>query len=376
MLDIGPVMPVVPGPGLPEGLPISRSNNNLDATWHDGRLWLAFRTAPSHFASRHARLHVLVSEDQGRSWSRELTIAPGRDVREPRLVSWHGALLLYWFTAGTKPSRFEPDVIWVQRRTDRGWDPPLAISPPDCVVWRVRPVGNRLGMALYRGAGSLFTAHPIPLTVELWASEDGLSWVPWCDERVEVHRGGSETEFIELEDGTLLAVVRKEGPDGGWGSDLARSEHSRDPLGIATWRLRPDNRKFDSPYLFLDDGRPYLITRRQLAFGGRFDLGWPVVSPQLRTKLDQLAYWLTPKRTAVYAIDPTTLEASWLADLPSAGDTAFAATVPLGEHRHLVFNYSSPIRRGWLPWCVGQLGRTHIYRTTLTVPDRDAPRLG
>ncbi|MCX7620544.1 MAG: hypothetical protein N2037_06830 [Acidimicrobiales bacterium] len=184
-----------------------------------------------------------------------------------------------------------------------------------------------------------------------------------------MHTGGSETDFIELEDGTLLAVVRKEGPDGGFGSDIARSVHSRDALGLATWRLRPDERKFDSPCLFLDEHQPYLITRRQVAFAGRFDLGWPIVSPTTRTKLNQLVYWLTPKRTSVYRIDPETLATTWLADLPSAGDTAFAASVPLGSHRHLVFNYSSPLNRGWLPWLAGQLGRTHIYRTTISVLD-------
>ncbi len=371
VLDLGPIVPVIPGPGLPGDLPVDRSNNNLDAAWHDGRLWLAFRTAPTHFASANARLHVLSSDDDGRSWSHQLTVAPGRDVREPRLVSWRGDLLLYWFTAGTAPARFEPDVIWVRRYRDGTWEAPVAISPPDCVVWRVRPVGHRLAMSLYRGAGSLFSAHPAPLRVELWASDDGLAWEPLCPGRAEVHRGGSETEFLPLADGTLVTVVRKEGPDGGWGSDIGRSADGSGPEALTTWRLRQDPRKFDSPWLFADADRVYLVTRRQLAFGGRFDLGFRRLPPTTRTRLNQLAYWLTPKRTAIYQIDPEALTATWLGDLPSAGDTAFAATVPLGDHRHLVFNYSSPVTLGWLPWLAGQLMPTHIYATTLRLPPPD-----
>ncbi|WP_426574658.1 sialidase family protein [Aquihabitans sp. McL0605] len=361
--------PVVPGPGLPPGLELGRSNNNLDAVRHDGRLWLATRTAPTHYASAAARLLVLVSDDEGETWVLDRTVAMGRDVREPRLVPWQGRLLLYWFSAGTSGTRFQPDRIWVSERAvaDQGdgapWTDPVAVSPPDCVVWRVRPAGGRLLMTLYRGAGALFTAHPVPLTVELWASDDGIAWGPADPAQPVVHHGGAEAEPIELPDGRLLAVVRKEGPEGGWGSDLAVADAS----AIARWRLRHDPRKFDSPLLFLSAGVPYLVARRQVAFGGRYDLGLRWLPDGLRTKVNLLAYVLTPKRTAVHRIDPDALTATWLGDLPSAGDTSFAAEVPTADgHGHLVFNYSSPVRHRWWPWVVGQLRPTHIYAVELS----------
>jgi len=103
-----------------------------------------------------------------------------------------------------------------------------------------------------------------------------------------------------------------------------------------------------------------------VAFGGRFDLGLGFLPDAVRTKVDQLAYWLTPKRTALYRIDPDARSAAWVADLPSAGDTAFAGSVPTADGEgHLVFNYSSPVDRGWWPWCVGQLRPTHIYSVEL-----------
>ncbi len=354
--------PVAPGPGLPAGLVLGRSNNNLDVVRHDGRLWLALRTAPTHFASAAARLEVLVSDDEGASWTHDHTIAMGRDVREPRFASWQERLLLYWMTAGTKGTAFQPDRIWVGERAVGGWAEPEAVSPPDCVVWRVRPVEGRLAMTLYRGAGSLFTAHPVPLTVELWGSDDGRSWAPFDPARPVVHEGGAEADFVVLPDGRLLAVIRKEGPEGGWGSDIAVAP----PGDAAAWAVSPDRRKFDSPFLFLIDGVPHLIARRQVAFGGRFDLGLGFLPDAVRTKVDQLAYWLTPKRTALYRIDPDARSAAWVADLPSAGDTAFAGSVPTADGEgHLVFNYSSPVDRGWWPWCVGQLRPTHIYSVEL-----------
>lgn len=362
-MEIGPPRPVAPGPGLPPGLTLGRSNNNLDVVRHDGRLWLGLRTAPTHYASASARLEVLVSDDEGVTWALDRTIAMGRDVREPRFVSWQGRLLLYWFTAGTSGTRFQPDVIWVSERSvDGGWDEPEAISPPDCVVWRVRPVDDQLCMTLYRGAGSLFTARPVPLSVELWTSADGRAWRPVDPVHPEVHAGGAEADFIQLPDGRVTAVVRKEGPEGGWGSDIALAPH----FDRSTWVTRHDPRKFDSPFLFLDDGVPYLIARRQVAFGGRYDLGLRFLSDRLRTRVDQLVYWLTPKRTGLYRIDPEGLTATWLADLPSAGDTAFAGAVPTADGEgHLVFNYSSPVRRGWWPWFVGQLRPTHVYSVEL-----------
>src|SRR5262252_5391701 len=85
-------MPVVPSAGLPRGLELSRSNNNLALALHDGRLFLAFRTAPIHFASPKARIAVLSSPDLGRSWTLETTFATGRDLREPFLLEVGGRL--------------------------------------------------------------------------------------------------------------------------------------------------------------------------------------------------------------------------------------------------------------------------------------------
>src|SRR5262245_65841096 len=73
-------VPIVPSAGLPHGLELSRSNNNLALALHEGRLFLAFRTAPIHFASPGARIVVLSSPDLGRSWTLETSFPNGPDL--------------------------------------------------------------------------------------------------------------------------------------------------------------------------------------------------------------------------------------------------------------------------------------------------------
>ena len=60
---------VVPGPASVAGLDVLRANNNLDVCEHDGRRYLAWRTAPTHFASASARLNVVASDDSGAAWT-------------------------------------------------------------------------------------------------------------------------------------------------------------------------------------------------------------------------------------------------------------------------------------------------------------------
>ena len=365
-LRYGAPRPVIPGPGLPDDAVVEASNDDLNATRHDGTLYLAWRTAPSRFASPRARIQVLASDDGGHTWRLDYSVVAKRDLRWPRLVSWRGELLLSWSTGGSKGRAFEPDRIWVtQRRGPDGWCEPRAISPPGCATWRVRPLGDRLAMTVSRGAATSTTPHPVPLSVELWGSDDGWSWGPFDPAHPVVHRGGAEAEVLPLPDGRVLSVIRKEGPEGGWGSDVGISP-ADDPTH---WVCRPDPRKFDSPWLFLDAGRPVLIARRTTGFGGWYDAVGTVedrldvevpIDPHLRTRIDQGLDRVTPKRTSVHLVDPDTLEVDPVGDLPSAGDAACATTVPTDDGAHLCFMSSSAPRPGSWPWRVGQLRPTPI----------------
>ncbi len=354
---------VVPGPAAVAGLDVSRSNNNLDVCEHDGRRYLAWRTGPTHFASSKVKLQVVSSGDGGATWVAETTVHLDRDVREPRWLSWNGRLLLYFFTLGSTIYKFEPDRVHVIERLDGGWTDPEAISDQGVVEWRPRLLEGVPVMSVYLGADTTYSAHPEPTRVELWTTDDGRAWKPLDPEHPVAHVGGTETDIVESPGGGWVAVTRMEGPTG-WGSDICRAPDA----GTRNWQTRRTARKFDSPLIFRDGETVLLIARRQVAFGGRYDLGWSWPrTPSRRTRVYQLAYWWTPKRTAVWQIDPDSLEATWLCDLPGRGDCCFPALIAHGDGRFTVYDYSSAIDRPNRPWLAGQLSRSSIYSVELRV---------
>src|SRR5690606_36204717 len=108
------------------------------------------------------------------------------------------------------------------------------------------------------------------------------------------------------------------------------------------------------------------IGRRQVANDGHFDLMRDDLPAEERGVAYQTEYWNTPKRCALWQVDPTALTVTHLADLPSNGDTCFASALALSADRYLVYNYTSPIDDPELTWNDGQFGKTLIYRLTLT----------
>jgi hypothetical protein len=350
---------IVPSGWVPSAVEPLRANNNLDACRVGRTTYLAWRTAHIHFASPRARMEVVSIEDDGR-WRHETTVALGRDVREPRLVLHDDRLLLYFFTAGRHPLRFEPDRIqMVERRASGEWHGPTPVSPPDHVVWRVRSWEGRLVMSCYGDASGAYTTDRSP-QAKFWCSEDGVSWEPLfdCDALVP---GTTETDFVWLPDGAMLIASRLESRGSGLGTQLAVIEADG-----AVRRSRHEARKFDSPALFNWQGRTFIVTRRQRAFGGRVEVVPESVPAGARDIGDQFLYWATPKATALYEIGRDDLGASHVTDLPGCGDTAFAAVV--GEEQDdavTVFNYSSPLNWTALPWVAGQLLPTQIHRVAL-----------
>ena len=353
----------MPGPAVPAGIEVLRSNNNLDAVLHDGRRYLVWRTAPIHFASPRVMLHVVSAPATGDEWTHETTIALGRDVREPRFLSWNGRLLLFFTTLGRTWYRFEPDRVHQLERSASGWSDPRPIAPEGYLLWRPRVLGGRPVLSMYGGGGAIYTTDAEPTGVELWTSTDGSAWGPIDESRRIVHVGGSETELLELSSGGFVAVTRKEGPHGGWGSDVCLVPHDL----VGTWERHAFPIKLDSPYLFRHGEDVYLVARRQLASGGRFDLGWTRPDEQRRTKLYQAKYWLTRKRTSLWRITTDPVGVQWIADFPSRGDTCFPAVVDEGEGRYTVYNYSSPLEGRDRRWVSGQFGPTWIYETELTL---------
>jgi hypothetical protein len=360
---IGPPRQVVPGPASVDVV-AGRANNNLDVVDHHGRRYLAWRTAPHHFAHREARLEIVSSGDGGETWEHESTVALGRDVREPRFLEWNGRLFLYFFTLGSTWYRFEPDRVFAMVRAGGAWSEPRPISEPGIVEWRPRVLDGRPTMCVYTGAGTTYSSDPEPTGVEVWTTDDGWSWRPLDPAHPTSHVGGTETDLVEAPAGGWVGVTRLEGP-AGWGTDVIRSDGGR----ADDWRTRRFPQKLDSPLVFRVSDRVLAIGRRQLAFGGDYDLGWSRPEPARRTVLYHGIYWLTRKRTSLWEIDPDDLDLRWLVDLPGQGDTCFPGIVrsPDGV---TVYNYSSPLDGIDRPWIAGQLAPTHIHAVDLRIEPR------
>ncbi len=361
---------VVPSPGLPPEVELMASNNNLDIVFHEDRLFLAFRTAPAHFASDQARLYVVSSADGGASWAFEHEIHIGADMREPRFLAFADSLQLLFFEAGTNPFAFEPRRIWRTRRVAMGeWsDNEIWIDAP-VVPWDLKVRQGKAWLTSYAGAHYVIGAPPA-IDVFFQVSEDGEQWHHVGGEAAVYVGGVSETAFEFDVDGSLWVVTRNEDGDGtGFGSHVCHAQAET----LAQWECpaQSDPERYDSPELFRHGDDLYLAARRDV--GGPYDQGLAELPFEERQKKYLVDYSLRPKAFALYRIDKEARAVAHLQDLPGCGDTAFAAVRRTGLHTFLLANYTSPLDDCDISWLEGQTAPegTQIYLLDLTFePER------
>jgi hypothetical protein len=349
-------VPIVPSPNLPSGLDVQQANNNLSIALHDGRLFLAFRTAPTHFASARARLIVLSSPDLGQTWAYEASFTTGRDLREPFLLEVGGRLLLHFAELGDRLYAFEPHALSRSLRGGLGsWTAPEQWGGPEEIAWDFKVRSGRAWMTSYRGKHYDLQRQTIEMRFR--TSVDGLDWKDVGPG--PVYRGGATEASFEFDrQGALWAITRNEDGDAsGFGSHVATAE----PATPGSWRFpdRSNPSRFDSPRLFRHGSDIYLVARRDLGppVGNRFE----EVGGEMRKLLIWASYSLQPKRTSLYRLDRVGRRFELVLDLPSAGDTAFPSIVRLSPHEFLLANYSSAFRHADRTWFWGQLNGTGIY---------------
>jgi hypothetical protein len=350
---------IVPSPGLPDEAEPQAANNNLDIIDFEGRLFLAFRTAPNHYASPDTRMHVVSSTDEA-SWDFEATFFMGTDLREPEFLDLEGRLFLYFAVLGSDPTNFDPQGMMAVERLGPGlWTEPRWSYLEGFIPWRARMVDGRAFMIGYVGGENIYDPGDPNIDIHWITTADGLSWEPVIPDRpVVLHGGGSEADFAFLPDGSLAAVVRNEKGDAmGFGSKICRAEAA----SLGDWTCAIDPRKYDSPLLFTHEGAVVLIGRRNVTETGNYDLGMSHLSLEEQYIQYELDYVSRPKRCSLWQVDPYALTVTFLADLPSLGDTCFPSMVPRGPGEVLVYNYSSPLYGPDLDWKDGQLGPTAVY---------------
>jgi len=358
---------VVPSDGLPPEVELQEAANNLDVVEHGGEVFLAFRVAPSHFASRDAMLYVVRSTDQ-RDWTFEASYWLETDLREPRLLSLDGKLLLYFAVLGDSVLDFEPQGMMVSERLGPGqWSEAEWLYEEGFIPWRTRVVGGTAYMVGYVGGENIYDFEEATEQVHFLTTTDGYDLQPVTPGQPVVHDGGvSEVDFAVLDDGTLVAVGRNElGDEDGWGSKICRAEAG----DWGRWTCAADPRKYDSPLVLRTaGGTVYLVGRRNLSETGNYDLFMRDLDPPDQTLQYEIDYWQHPKRCSLWRVDPQALAVEFVLDLPSRGDTCFPSALDLGEGRFTIYNYTSPLDGPDLTWLEGQTGETRIVRVDVQLP--------
>jgi hypothetical protein len=108
----------------------------------------------------------------------------------------------------------------------------------------------------------------------------------------------------------------------------------------------------------------WLVGRRNVTDTGHYDLELSDIAPEEEFLQYQVEYWNTPKRCALWRVNPDTLTVTWETDIPSKGDTCFPELIELDEGS-ILYNYSSDPEGPDIPWLEGQLAPTNIYRMRL-----------
>lgn len=340
---------------LPAPCKIQHSNNNLDLVKYRNIYYLAFRTAPSHFASKKAVLYVVSSTDL-KTWNYETEVAMGCDVREPRFSVFRDTLNLYFFRGGEKMFRFEPKEIFVIRKAGQEkWSEKQSINLDGFVPWRLRERNDTLYLSAYYGKNLYSSHHKSDL--RLFRSTNALSWQPVSKEpQVDVF-SAEEGEFIFDKQGNLFATVRLEGT----GSLICKADKS----AIGNWEKVRSKTKYDSALLFEHNDDIYLVSRRNL--DGEIDKVKNRKNEKQGRARNLIRYSITKKVTALFKLNKDSLTLTPLLDFPSTGDNAYAGIANYAPGKYVLMNYSSNIKGRKKNWISGQLGRTFIYWTILSL---------
>jgi hypothetical protein len=353
---------VVPSAGLPAETAPLVSNNNVDVVRHaDGRVYLAWRTAPDHYASDKTVLYVVSSTDE-QSWRFETKLTASTDLREPRFLPLGSELFLYVAKLGTDPFKFEPKTMAYARRAQDGtWSSLTDFYKPGFIPWRAKVERGTPYLLAYVGGEHIYAFDRVPLELELLTTQNGVDFAGVDPQKPVVLRGGgSEADFAIADDGTLFAVQRNEaGDETGFGSKVCRA-----PAGkLAEWACKHDPKKYDSPLMFWHDGEAYLVARRNVTETGNYDLARQDLADDAKAVAYQLDYRGRPKRCSIWRYVQAEDRIAFVADLPSRGDTCFPAMVRTGEPSKIaIYDYSSDVDGPDLPWVDGQARPTFIYR--------------
>ena len=346
---------ILTSPGFP--VVTDRHNSFPDAMIFKGKEYVVFRSAKHHFPTSSSRI-IILSKNKKDTWQLEHEFhLPKTDVRDPRFLIANNRLYLYFGTTKANKYTFIPLSIYQSSTTGDGiWQPPIPVYKPGYIISRVRRIGGKYLMCVYKWS----TKKPWYSKCRIIASQDGRAWNNRSTYG-QLQEEGVESDCIPLSDNRLLWIIRN---DYGIRNPAGSVLTVIDAQG-QTIRKRFDKRKFDAPLLIPINKKVYLVSRSQKAFKGNYNVGTKFLPKLLKTGIYLSLYWLTPKTTSLWEIDPTTLDVNKVTDLPSQGDTGYCSSVETGNKEMVIYNYSSNIEGKKMSWRKGQSRPTSIYRYTV-----------
>ncbi len=342
---------LIPSKNINSKLELMNSNSNLDVTKYNETYYIAFRTAPTHFASKKTKLYVLSSCDL-KTWDYEHEIALGSDKREPRFAVFKDKLYLYFFQGGKVAWKFEPKRMYVVALEEGVWSVNQDLYLDGFVPWRFRVRTDTLYMSAYYGKNLYSNLNMHKGNQRLFFSTNGINFTPISEESQIPEKGVEEGEFIFDKMGNLYGTLRMEGG----GSMVAFASKNN----LKKWVTKFTKHKYDSALLFEHEDEFYLISRRNMD-GFAKKSNWRAYN--------LIRYSLTKKKTALFHLNKDKLDLKWLMDFPSTGDNSFPGIVSLGMGEFFLLNYSSDIKGKEKNWIKGQLGKTYIYSTILDMKE-------
>lgn len=323
---------------------ICRHNENTDLFRFAGAIYFVHRSAMSQILGPNSALHVYRSNDEGQSFE-EVAMIPavdGRDIRDPVFYRVGDELFIKAITRvnGFAPRDLDAKTMSITFRSSDGvsWENLGPIGPEGWGFWRVTEHEGTLYSAAYRDGD---------LSVVLYRSEDGVSWTAGPTLYDVAADTPLETELAFTPGGRMLGIVRMDGTDeellGGTGRLRTKLCWADAPYDAFECPHEITGQRLDGAVHFWHDGRLFVVARKHL-------------QPGLR------------KRTSLFELvgdfERGPLSAVEWAELPSAGDTAYAGVVALDSGRFLTTWYSGDLPSD-PPWPASMLGDTDIWKAVI-----------
>jgi len=314
-------------------------NSNTDLIYWNDSFHLAHQASVAHFGNERSRLMIKKSAD-ARRWETvaELRV-PGEELRDPKFATIGDRLFLYALRNRTwNPEPYT--TAYTVSPDGSSWAPLVDVQPEGWLFWHPETYDS---VAWY--APAYWHEHGRAVLLK---TEDGTDWSVVS----QIHQGDriDETALHFLPDGRMIATGRLEGSESVWGDARAATLIATASPPYDNWaRARSRVTRLDGPRLFRYGG--------QIFAAGRYQ-------PACTAPLSKQGSILCKKRTSLFLLREDGL--TYLSDLPSAGDTAYAGVAVLGSDAYVSY-YTSRIDRDW-PWIAGMISASDIRMARISLP--------